>query len=242
LTRILSVSPLQFIVKDIVCYSIYRQLRLIDSMTHSEIPIFHDVALVTIIAILVSVVGYYVMGIKTRFYVLKVDSLGRIQEKSDIVWTILPIFILCSLRVPSLSLLYKIEWIGFVDLTYKVIRHQWYWSYRHRDATIDSYILSEPALRDLRLLDVDNRLSAPYRAEIRFVVTSTDVIHAFTLPNFYVKVDAVPRRLNTCYLSSDVPGIAYRQCSEICRVNHSFMPICVEFVNWTRFIESVARW
>lgn len=123
-----------------------------------------------------------------------------------------------------------------------MIRHQWYWSYGHGESSVDSYIVAEPTVGDLRLLDVDNRLSVPYRADIRFIVTSTDVIHAFSLPNFFVKCDAVPRRLNTSYVNSDVPRLAYRQCSEICGVNHSFIPICLEFVNWEGFIESVARW
>merc|ERR1712180_438127 len=73
------------------------------------------------------------------------------------------------------------------------------------------------------------------------IVTNTG-FHAFSLPNFFVKCDAVPRRLNTSYINSDVPRLAYGQCSEICGVNHSFIPICLEFVNWEGFIESVAGW
>ena len=242
MTRIVSVKTMLFLDSRVSCYSMYRQLRLNESITHREITVFHDVILLTITVIVLSVCFYSWITFNTRFNVLSIAPLQHYLHKADIVWTIIPVFILCSVGVPSLIMLYKLEWIRRVDLTYKIIRHQWYWSYRHRDATVDSYILSEPALRDLRLLDVDNRLSAPYRADIRIIVTSTDVIHAFSLPNFFVKVDAVPGRLNTSYLHSDVPRIAYRQCSEICRVNHSFIPICVEFVNWARFIENVARW
>lgn len=220
----------------------YRQLGLIDSMTHSEMRLFHDTLLVTITVIFISVVLYALATINTGLQTLNMAKMGDLDAASEIIWTIVPLFVLCSLGIPSLTLLYKLEYMRVVDLTYKVIRHQWYWSYRHGEAAVDSYILAEPGLRDLRLLDVDNRLSVPYRADIRFIVTSTDVIHAFSLPNFFVKCDAVPGRLNTSYVNSDVPGIAYGQCSEICRVNHSFMPICVEFVNWAGFMENVARW
>ena len=222
--------------------SIYGQLRLIDSITHSEIYLFHDTLLVTISVIFLSVVLYYLIVTNTRFQVLNIENIAKLDTASEIIWTIVPLFVLCSLRIPSLALLYKLEYIRTVDLTYKVVGHQWYWSYGHRESTIDSYIVAEPAVRDLRLLDVDNRLAVPYGADIRFIVTSTDVIHAFSLPNFFVKCDAVPGRLNTSYVNSDVPGLAYGQCSEICRVNHSFIPICLEFVNWEGFIESVARW
>jgi len=222
--------------------SMYGQLGLIDSITHSEMYLFHDTLLVTISVIFLSVVLYYLMVTNTGFQVLNIENIAKLDTASEIIWTIVPLFVLCSLRIPSLALLYKLEYIGTVDLTYKVIGHQWYWSYGHGDSAIDSYIVAEPTIRDLRLLDVDNRLSVPYGADIRFIVTSTDVIHAFSLPNFFVKCDAVPRRLNTSYINSDVPGLAYGQCSEICGVNHSFIPICLEFVNWEGFIESVAGW
>merc|ERR1712142_872909 len=222
--------------------SMYRQLGLMDSITHSEIYLFHDTLLVTISVIFLSVVIYYLIVTNTGFQVLNIENIAKLDTASEIIWTIVPLFILCSLGIPSLALLYKLEYIGVVDLTYKVVRHQWYWSYRHRQSSIDSYIVGEPSLGDLRLLDVDNRLAVPFNADVRLIVTSTDVIHAFSLPNFFVKCDAVPGRLNTSYLSSDVPRLAYGQCSEICRINHSFMPICLEFVNWEGFIESVARW
>ena len=227
---------------DDVHHSTYGQLRLQDSMTHSEIILFHDSLLVTITVIRVSVVVYFLVTQNTRLQPLHIRAISSLDTASEMVWTTVPLFILCSLGIPSLALLYKLEYIGVVDLTYKVVRHQWYWSYRHRQSSIDSYIVGEPSLGDLRLLDVDNRLSVPFNADVRLIVTSTDVIHAFSLPNFFVKCDAVPRRLNTSYLSSDVPRLAYGQCSEICRINHSFMPICFEFVDWASFLESVARW
>ena len=239
LTSFKAIRGIEF---NLACHSIYRQLRFIDSITHSEIILFHDTLLVTITVIFISVVLYAVATIKTGLHTLNIEKIGDLDAASEIIWTIVPLFVLCSLRVPSLTLLYKLEYMRVVDLTYKVVGHQWYWSYGHGEASVDSYILAEPRLRDLRLLDVDNRLSVPYGADIRFIVTSTDVIHAFSLPNFFVKCDAVPRRLNTSYVNSDVPRITYGQCSEICRVNHSFIPICVEFVNWAGFIESVARW
>ena len=109
--------------------STYGQLRLQDSITHSEMILFHDSLLVTISVIRVSVVVYYLVTRNTRLQPLHIGAMGSLDTTSEIVWTTVPLFILCSLGIPSLALLYKLEYIRVVDLTYKVVRHQWYWSY-----------------------------------------------------------------------------------------------------------------
>jgi len=104
--------------------SMYGQLGLMDSITHSEIYLFHDTLLVTISVIFLSVVLYYLIVTNTGFQVLNIENIAKLDTASEIIWTIVPLFVLCSLRIPSLALLYKLEYIGTVDLTYKVIGHQ----------------------------------------------------------------------------------------------------------------------
>ena len=100
---------------------------------------------------------------------------------------------------------------------------------------IDSYIDNNNKLN--RLLEVDNQIILPYNIRINFIVTSSDVLHAWTLPSFAYKIDAVPGRLNSLNLLSNRPRNFYRQCSELCGINHSFIPISVEFVKLDYFLK-----
>ena len=97
---------------------------------------------------------------------------------------------------------------------------------------------SDLAKGGYRTLEVDNSLVLPMLTSVRVLVTSSDVLHSWALPSIGLKVDACPGRLNFINLMSMRPGVVYGQCSEICRVNHSFMPISVEFVNWSAFLNS----
>jgi len=147
----------------------------------------------------------------------------------EIVWTIIPSFILFTIAIPSFALLYSMEEILEPEFTFKIIANQWYWSYEYSDPffSYDSYMLNEPDLQpgDLRLLTVDKPLFVPVERNIRFLITSKDVIHSFAIPSLGLKVDAVPGRLNqlSCFIKRT--GIFYGQCSELCGVNHAFMPI-----------------
>lgn len=228
--------------------STYSQLGLIDSIRRgSEVTLFHDMLISTLLIILSAVCLYAnIVYNKKKHRLISTKKNSDIDSFTEILWTVLPLFILASLRLPSLVLLYKLEYMGKIDLSYKVVGHQWYWSYSHErlnDYDIDSYIVQSDDLEKggFRLLEVDNSLVLPYRTDIRFRVTSEDVIHSFSLPSFFIKVDAMPGRLNAIYIHSDVPRVAYRQCSEICRVNHSFIPISVEFVDWESYLSHVAE-
>lgn len=162
------------------------------------------------------------------------------------VWTYIPAVILVIIAAPSFSLLYSIDALNSPKITMKVIGHQWYWSYETtdmlsgRDVNFDSYMVAEDELKagGLRLLEVDNRLVLPIRTNIRMIITAVDVLHSWTIPAFGLKMDAVPGRLNQASLFINRPGTYYGQCSELCGVNHSFMPIVVEavsvedYINW----------
>ena len=165
----------------------------------------------------------------------------------EIIWTIIPALILVLVAVPSFSLLYSIEEIVEPLLTVKIIGHQWYWSYEFVNPTewfkaagnaeimpstnymFDSYMkpTDELFIGQLRLLEVDNRLYLPINVNIRLLITSGDVLHSWAVPSFGLKIDACPGRLNEVSLYIKRVGLFYGQCSEICGVNHGFMPIAI---------------
>jgi len=161
----------------------------------------------------------------------------------EVIWTALPVMILVGIAVPSFRLLYAEDVIPKADLTIKAIGHQWYWSYEYPDNggfSFDSVMVPDTELKpgQLRLLDVDNHVVLPVDTTIRIITTSLDVIHSWTVPAFGVKTDSVPGRLNETWVKIERPGMFYGQCSELCGVNHGFMPIQVEAVSKEQF----ARW
>jgi heme/copper-type cytochrome/quinol oxidase subunit 2 len=137
------------------------------------------------------------------------------------------------------------------QLTLKVIGRQWYWSYEISDANVggknltenvfnfDSYMLSseDNSLPQLRLLEVDNPLLLPINTSIRILVTSSDVLHSWAVPSLGIKIDSCPGRLNQVALNIYRKGIFYGQCSELCGINHGFMPIVVIGVDLPVFLK-----
>ena len=170
----------------------------------------------------------------------------QIQKYLEIIWTIIPAIILLIIAIPSIMFLFKFiepkyfEYLG--GLTIKITGHQWYWSYEYIvpgqtedgvdifvNKEFDSYMIPEEMLQpgDLRLLEVDNSLHLPVGVPIRLLITSADVIHSWAVPSLGIKVDAIPGRLNEVYFVIFREGEFYGQCSELCGVNHGFMPIKV---------------
>nr|YP_010586019.1 cytochrome c oxidase subunit II [Anisocentropus maculatus]UZZ43755.1 cytochrome c oxidase subunit II [Anisocentropus maculatus] len=161
----------------------------------------------------------------------------------ELVWTIMPSIVLIFIALPSLKLLYLLDETNKPMITLKIIGHQWYWSYEYTDFTninFDSYMTKWENLNNFRLLDVDNRIILPMKMHIRSLITSTDVIHAWTIPTLGLKMDAVPGRINQVNFYLNHTGLFFGQCSEICGMNHSFMPIMLEsismnyFINWIK--------
>lgn len=167
------------------------------------------------------------------------------------VWTFIPTLILLLLVVPSLYLLYTYDrpYVTAPYITFKAIGNQWYWDYEYWDyedsdktgglVTFSSNMLHDDELEvgQLRLLEVDNRLVLPAGVCIRLITTSVDVLHSWAVPAFGVKIDSVPGRLNQFWLVLNKPGVYYGQCSELCGVNHGFMPIAVEVVYLEQYLE-----
>nr|YP_537097.1 cytochrome c oxidase subunit II [Anisakis simplex]AAY43171.1 cytochrome c oxidase subunit 2 [Anisakis simplex] len=152
----------------------------------------------------------------------------------ELLCSIFPTLILVAQMVPSLSLLYYYGLMNLdSNLTVKVTGHQWYWSYEFSDIPgleFDSYMKSVDQLElgEPRLLEVDNRCVVPCDINVRFCITSGDVIHSWALPSMSIKLDAMSGILSTVSYSFPTVGVFYGQCSEICGANHSFMPIALE--------------
>lgn len=154
----------------------------------------------------------------------------------EVAWTVVPILILVAIVVPSFKLLYFEGDIRKPDMIIKAIGHQWYWSYEYTTDgkfTFDANLVQEKDLKpgQLRLLTTDNPVVVPVDTLIEVQETSTDVIHAWAMPSFGVKTDAVPGKLNDTWFTVTAPGTYYGQCSELCGNGHGFMPIMVQAVS-----------
>lgn len=173
----------------------------------------------------------------------------------EIIWTVLPVLILAFIAWPSISLLAK-QFKPAPDnaVTIKAVGNQWYWTYEYPDhggIAITANMLKEqdevPAGTRFRtdadgprLLAVDNRIVVPVGTPIRLIATAADVIHSWAIPAFWIKIDAVPGRLNETSFTVDKPGVYFGQCSELCGARHAYMPIAVEAVSPEVFAQWVA--
>nr|WCK12015.1 cytochrome c oxidase subunit II [Thelaira macropus] len=203
-----------------------------------QLTFFHDHTLMILIMITI-LVGYLMYMLFLNNFINKFLLHGQTIE---IIWTILPAIILLFIAFPSLRLLYLLDEINEPTITLKSIGHQWYWTYEYSDfknIEFDSYMIpyNELSMDSFRLLDVDNRIVIPMNSQIRMLITSTDVIHSWTIPTLGVKIDATPGRLNQINFYSSLPGLFFGQCSEICGANHSFMPIVLESISMNKFIK-----
>jgi len=211
---------------------------------------FHNYLMFFIIFIGILVV-WMLYQIVTNFNEIANPIVKKFTHSSllEIVWTILPAIVLVIIAIPSFTLLYSIEETIDPSVTLKVIGHQWYWSYEYSDyATLeggeslnfDSYMVAtnDLATGTFRLLEVDNRVLLPVNTHIRVLVTAADVLHSWAIPSFGIKIDACPGRLSQGSLFIKREGVYYGQCSEICGVNHGFMPIVIKgvstnvYTNW----------
>ena len=153
----------------------------------------------------------------------------------EVLWTLIPCLILIVMAVPSFKILYKQDAIPKADLTIKAIGYQWYWGYEYPDENLvfDSYMIEEKDLKanQPRLLAVDNEVVVPVGKVVKVLITANDVLHAWALPSFGVKRDAVPGRINETWFKAEKVGTYYGQCSELCGIKHAFMPIAVKVVS-----------
>nr|AAF31687.1 cytochrome oxidase subunit II [Helobdella robusta] len=203
-----------------------------------QLTLFHDHVLM-IMTLVLTVIAYVMVSLISNKYV---SRFTHEAQEIETIWTILPAIVLVFLALPSIRLLYLMDESFNPFITIKTIGHQWYWSYEYSDfhnLEFDSYMVptNQLNLGEYRLLEVDNRLVIPTSANIRLMLTAADVIHSWAIPSLGVKMDAIPGRLNQSTFMVLLPGIYYGQCSEICGVNHSFMPIAIEAIQLKDFIK-----
>ena len=214
---------------------------LMDSVTE-----FHDLLLV-IIALVSAFVVFLLAYVMLRFRESKNPKPSKTTHNTlvEVMWTVVPIMILAIIAVPSFKLLYYSDKAPQkVELTIKARGHQWYWVYEYPDNgnfTFESRMacraqaecdkLAKGGQKPLRLLDVDNPVVVPVGTYVRVLTTAADVLHAWAVPSFGVKVDSVPGRTNELWIYVEKEGVYYGQCSELCGVDHGFMPIAVKAVS-----------
>ncbi|MCC3862466.1 cytochrome c oxidase subunit II [Pseudemcibacter aquimaris] len=205
---------------------------------------FHNLLLwiITAITIFVTAILAYIL-IKFNAKSNPVASKTTHNTLLEIVWTAVPVLILVVIAVPSFRLLYNQDVLPEADVTVKAIGNQWYWSYEypdHEEIMFDSIMLTDEeaaAAGHPRLLGTDTKVVVPVNKVIRMQVTATDVIHAWTIPAFGAKIDAVPGLLNETWFKATKEGLYYGQCSELCGIRHGFMPIMVEVVSEAEYAE-----
>ncbi|MDP6572164.1 MAG: cytochrome c oxidase subunit II [Rhodospirillales bacterium] len=202
---------------------------------------FHDFLLViiTLIALFVLALVLYV-AVRFNEKANPVPSKTTHNSLLEVLWTVIPVIILVVIAVPSFKLLYYQDRVEEADMTLKVIGHQWYWSYEypdHGNFGFDSIMVPDDELEEgqPRLLATDNKVVLPVDTNIRILYTSEDVIHAWAIPALIQKMDTVPGRTNENWMRINKEGTYYGQCSELCGVNHGFMPIVVEAVSKEAF-------
>jgi cytochrome c oxidase subunit 2 len=225
------------------------QMGLQDAATPvmESIHSFHTLLLVIITAVALFVLGLLVV-VMIRFNAKSNPVPSRTTHNTlvEVVWTVVPILILIVIAIPSFRLLYLQRDIPPADMTIKAIGNQWYWSYEYPDnggVSFDSIMKTDDELTDgdTRLLSVDNPTVVPVGKVVRVIVTASDVLHAWAVPSFGVKVDAVPGRLNELWFKAETEGVFYGQCSELCGKDHAAMPIEVHVVSEADFSAWAAK-
>lgn len=221
-------------------------------------PVMHDLValhnwLLITIGIIVAFVTLLLAIVAVRFNRRANPTPTKTTHNTllEVAWTVLPVMILVAIAIPSFRLLYKEVVIPEAEMTVKAVGYQWYWGYEYPDQGDISIISNMVEDADLqegqpRLFTADEAMVVPVDTTVRVIVTGADVIHAFAVPQFGVRIDAVPGRLNETWFRAERTGMFYGQCSELCGQRHAFMPINVlvvtreEFQQWTEQQQAAA--
>jgi cytochrome c oxidase subunit 2 len=212
-----------------------------------EINSFYDIVNIIIVAI-----SLFVLALMIYVMVRFRESKNPVPSKTthntilEVAWTVVPILILVAIAIPSFKLLMLQYTYPKPDVTIKAIGNAWFWEHEYpgttpedKTFTVTSNMLTDEEVAEKvkaglptpRLLAVDNEILVPVDKVVHMLVTSNDVIHNWTIPSFGSKIDAVPGRLTSTWFRAEQQGIFYGQCSELCGMNHAFMPIAVRVVS-----------
>jgi cytochrome c oxidase subunit 2 len=205
-----------------------------------ETQVFYNAVLLPIITVIALFVLGLLLYVMWRFNERANPVPSKVSHHTglEIAWTLVPVLILVFISIPSFRLLAHQVEIPESTVTIKVTGNQWYWSYRYPDDQgggfgFDQMMVPEADLKpgDLRLLTVDNEAVVPVNEVVRVQLTSSDVIHAFGIASFGVRMDAIPGRLNQTWFKVDKEGVYYGQCYFICGKDHAYMPIVIRAVS-----------
>ena len=201
---------------------------------------FLDNMLLVIITLIVLFVTALLAWVAFKFRASNGHEPARFTHNTtiEIAWTIVPVIILIVIGAFSLPRLFEQLEIPEADLTIKATGYQWYWGHEYPDEGIyfETYMLAEDELEEFGyppesyLLATDTAVVVPVGAVVKLQVTAADVIHSWKIPAFGVHMDGIPGRLNETWFQVDVPGVYFGQCSELCGISHSYMPITVKAV------------
>ena len=213
-------------------------------MQNMVTPIGHEIAIFhTWLVVIITVITVFVAGLLGwvifRFNEKSNPTPSRTTHHTmlEVAWTILPVLILVMIAIPSFRLLRNQLIIPKADITVKAIGHAWYWEYEYPQDQggfkFDANLIEEADLKpgQTRLLATDNEVVVPVNKTVVVQVTAADVLHAFAMPSFGIKVDAVPGRLNETWFRAEREGVYHGQCSELCGQRHAFMPITIRVVS-----------
>jgi len=215
-----------------------------------EIHSLHMLILWICVAIAVAVFGVMIYSIATfRKSKGAVPANFDHNTKAEIVWTVIPVVILVAMAVPAAKTLVKIDDTRGSELTVKVTGYQWKWQYEYVDQGVSFFSTLARTSDEARqldsgiapesvenyLLEVDNPLVVPQGKKVRVLITANDVIHAWWVPDFGIKKDAIPGYINEMWFRADEPGVYRGQCAELCGRDHGFMPVVVEVKTQAEF-------
>lgn len=207
---------------------------------------FHNVVLMPIITLITLLVLGLLIWIIVRYNKKANPTPARWSHNTvvEIIWTVVPVLILVGISLFSFRLLFAYHDMPKPDLTVKVTGNQWNWAYEYPDQGVAEYISNmlpeSETTPQLYRLAADEPMVVPVGQTVRLLITAADVIHAVGLPAFGIKVDAVPGRINETWFKAERTGVYYGQCSELCGVDHAFMPIEIRVVTQAQFADWVA--
>ncbi|MFN4295479.1 MAG: cytochrome c oxidase subunit II [Brevundimonas sp.] len=213
-----------------------------------EAHIFHDAILMPIITVICLLVLGLLMWIVFRYNKRRnpVPAKWSHNTTIEIIWTVVPVLILIFIALFSFRLLFAYHDMPEPDLTVKVTGNQWNWTYEYPDHGVGEYVSNQLPEDEAIAQGVPFRLAAdepmvvPVGQVVQLLITASDVIHAVALPAFGLKTDAIPGRVNETWFRADRTGVFYGQCSELCGVDHAFMPIQINVVTQAEFEAWVA--
>jgi cytochrome c oxidase subunit 2 len=209
-----------------------------------EIVFFHNWILLPIITFICVFVLALLAYVIFRFNEKANPTPTRTTHHSglEVAWTVTPVMILVVIAIPSFRLLTHQLTMPAADITLKATGKQWYWTYTYpKDQgggfEFDSEMIQAADLKpgDIRQLSVDNEAVVPVGKTVLVQVTAADVIHAFTIPSFGIRIDAVPGRMNETWFKAEREGVYYGQCTKLCGKDHSDMPIAIRVVSQEKY-------